>query len=190
MDDMVRGRINSINGENADIIFQRLRYKQRQYKVIHVEPPRRGPTSKKLSESEFGYPRYHIILQDSKTGLTHEWQIGTKAVTDVFEYKAKPIKFPDKRLYNYFNPDLHDIDYDLFRSLLNNPKYKQLAKEIGIPQFCNKVDRVAGKAGRYGEAVRNKQLFKEIELLHEEAGKILKRLYDEKGFDFIINFAH
>ena len=185
MDDIVRGRINTKSAKDADKIYIEL-LDQNQYKVKSKESPRRGTKGKLLAEEEFGYPRYHVILEDLETGLTHEWQIGTKSVTKVFEQKG--IEFPDPKLEDYFNPDLHDIEYDLFSKIIEDDY--ELSKKFNMPDFCKKVDKIAGKAGKYGDDIPEEKLLKEINALHKEASIILKDLYDKFGIEFIIKYSH
>ena len=182
MDDIVRGRVNTKSWEDVEKIFNEL-YKGKKYRVIHKENPRRPLANK----NEYGYPRYHIILEDPKTGLTHEWQIGTKAVTEVYEKEG--IKIPEGlKLKKGMHNDLHDIEYDIFKKVQDS-NFK-LANKIGITEFMKKVDNLAGKAGRLGDAYSKPELYKEIEILHKDASIILKKMYKIKGAKYIEKFYH
>ena len=127
------------------------------------------------------------IIEDNETGMTHEWQIGTKAITEVFEREG--IKIPDGlKLKQRMHPDLHDIEYDIFAQV--QIKYPELAEEFGIPKFRKDLDILAGKAGNLGEAYKKNELYEEIEKFHKIASDILQNLYDKKGAKFIEGFYH
>ena len=181
MDDIVRGRVNTKSFEDTKKIFDEIKKGDR-FRVVSYTEPRRP-----IGNGEFGYPRYHLIVEDSKTGLTHEWQIGTEAVTEVFEKEG--VRIPvGLKLKEGMHSDLHDINYDIFKQVIENDT--ELANKFGIQEFCNKVDILAGKAGKLGDAYSKPELFSEIEKLHKEASRILQNLFDLKGAKYIEGFYH
>jgi hypothetical protein len=180
MDDIVRGRMDL--GTQQDVLrMVKALSQQNRYGIKEIVAPRAR------EGVAMGYPRFHVILRDPKTGLTHEWQIGTKAVTRVFE---KPgITIPGKlKLKKGMHTDIHDIEYDIFKAVQD--KHKELAKELGIPAFRKKVAEVAAKAGKQGSKLPEKELEKAIDALHKEAAAILEKLVEKKGAKWVEQFYH
>jgi hypothetical protein len=179
MDDIVRGRFNLRVGSDVDTTAAAMKA-QTQYPIKEIVAPRRPQPG-----GGFGYPRWHIILTDPDTGLTHEWQIGTKAVSEVFE---KPgIKLPDGvKLGPGMHNDLHDIEYDIFKGI--QKKYPDVHKRHGLPAFHSKVDTVAAEAGVKGD--QTPELAKKIGALHHDAADHLQKLVDEFGAEWLKQFYH
>ncbi|SCX85438.1 protein of unknown function [Nitrosospira sp. Nl5] len=179
MDDIVRGRFNLRSNEDVNTVAAALKV-QKKYPVSFVVGPQREQPG-----GGFGYPRWHIILSDPESGLTHEWQIGTQAVTDVFE-KGK-IKLPDGvELGPDMKPNLHDIEYDIFRGI--EKKYPDVHKRHNLPEFHAKVDALAAEAGLKGE--KTPDLAKKIGVLHKDAYLHLQKLVDEFGPEWLKQFYH
>jgi hypothetical protein len=180
MDDIVRGRFNLRSEADVNTIAVALK-EQTKYPVKEVVSPRRPQKG-----SGFGYPRWHIIVKDPDTGLTHEWQVGTEAVTEVFEKKG--IKLPDGlKLGPNMRNDLHDIEYDIFKAGIKK-KYPEVHKRHKLPEFHDKVDEVAAEAGRKGAKTPN--LNKKIDRLHKDAAWHLQKLVDEFGTEWFKQFYH
>ena len=180
MDDIVRGRFDLRSKDDVNTVAAAMKG-QSKYPAVLVVPPNRP-----LAGGGFGYPRWHIILSDPGSGLTHEWQIGTKAVTEVFE---KPgVKLPDgvKRVCPNLRSDLHDVDFDIFRSI--RKKYPDVHERHGLAGFHDKVDAAAAEAGLKGD--KTPDLAKKIAALHKEASNHLQKLVDEFGADWIKQFCH
>jgi hypothetical protein len=179
MDDIVRGRFDLRSNEDVNTVAAALKG-QKKYPVAFVVAPQREQAG-----GGFGYPRWHIILSDPESGLTHEWQIGTKAVTEVFE-KGK-IRLPEGvELGPDMKPNLHDIEYDIFRGI--EKKYPDVHKRHNLPEFHAKVDTLAAEAGLKGE--KTPDLTKKINALHEDAYRHLQKLVDEFGAEWLKQFYH
>lgn len=179
MDDIVRGRFDLRSNEDVNTVAAALKV-QKKYPVSFVVGPQREQPG-----GGFGYPRWHIILSDPESGLTHEWQIGTQAVTEVFE-KGK-IKLPEGvELGPDMKPNLHDIEYDIFRGI--EKKYPDVHKRHNLPEFHAKVDALAAEAGLKGE--KTPDLAKKIGVLHKDAYLHLQKLVDEFGPEWLKQFYH
>lgn len=126
------------------------------------------------------------VVQDSKTMITHEWQVGTKATTDLFENPG--ITIPDGlTLKEGMRKNLHDIEYDIFKAIQDKMP-DEFAQKYSIPDFRSRLDQLAAKTGDLGSQTPN--LTEEIAQFHSEASEILKKLYEENGAKFIENFYH
>jgi uncharacterized Zn-binding protein involved in type VI secretion len=175
MDDMVRGRFNAPDRASVEKIVGELRGSG--YEVQEIVAPR-------TSNGVETYSRYHVILRDAETGLTHEWQVGTDATTSLYEDQG--IKVPDSLAQardaagKHFNDDLHDVYYDLFKSV--NQKYPDLGERYGLPDFIGQVESAAPRAGQ-GEAV-------DVDALHQQASDILARMNEEQGSSWVLGFFH
>jgi hypothetical protein len=180
MDDIVRGRFDLRTEKDVNTIAAALK-DQSKYPVTQIIAPRRPQ-----KDGGFGYPRWHIIVKAPDTGLTHEWQVGTRAVTEVFETPG--IKLPEGvKLGPGMKNDLHDIEYDIFRVGIKR-KYPKVHKRHGLPEFHKEVDAVAAEAGRKG--AKTPDLKKKIVKLHEDAAMHLQKLVDEFGPDWLKQFYH
>ena len=179
MDDIVRGRFDLRTEKDVNTIAEALRT-QPKYPVSSIVRPQREQKG-----GGFGYPRWHVILKDPETDLTHEWQVGTQAVTDVFETEGIVLP-PGVKLGPGMKNNLHDIEYDIFRGI--QKKYPDVHKRHGLPEFHNKVDQVAAEAGLKGSETPD--LEKKIKELHEGAAMHLQKLVDEFGADWLKQFYH
>ncbi len=175
MDDMVRGRFNAPDRAAVEDIVGELRNSG--YEVKEVVAPR-------VADGVETYSRYHVVLRDAETGLTHEWQVGTDATTSLYE--GQGIRIPDSLAAardaagKHFNNDLHDVYYDLFKSV--NAKNPELGERYGLGDFIGQVESAAPRAGQ-GEAV-------DIAGMHERASDILARMDAEQGSPWILGFFH
>lgn len=153
---------------------------QNDYNVMRptVDPRRLQP------EGGWGYPRFHFLLQDPETLVTHEWQIGTKATTDLFETSG--IDTGTLKLNPDMHNDLHDIEYDIFKAIQDN--FPETAQKYEIPEFRKQLDQFAGQTGKLGDQTPN--LPETITQFHTQASEILKKLLDEQGAEFIEQFYH
>ena len=139
MDDIIRGRLNITDGPEVAKVAQAMR-EQSGFPVKQVVDPR-------VAGGVVRYPRYHIIVEDPLTGLTHEWQIGTKATSTLYETQG--IELPPEleasasKLGKHFRTDIHDIEYDIFQAF--NKREPGVAAELGIPHF---IAQVAGASER------------------------------------------
>ena len=100
------------------------------------------------------------------------------------------------------NRNIHDIEYDIFRSLEHPAKsvpkadanrWRQLAVEVGIPEFRRNVGQLARRTGR--EVIPKGELKNAIKELQKEASRILADLTklaggDPKGVEFLQSFLH
>lgn len=156
---------------------------QSAYEVVEVTEPR-------VAGGIVKYPRYHVILRDAATGMRHEWQVGTKALTELFEEPG--IAIPEElanaaeRMGKAFDPNLHDIEYDVFQSI--NKTSPAVSAKYGLPDFIRKVALASQKAGAEGAAF--KDLPQVSAKLHEEAGNILAQLVRGEGAEWVAQFFH
>ncbi len=182
MDDIIRGRFDLAAKQDVDAIAAALK-NQSKFRVKVVVAPRRPQKG-----GGYGYPRWHIIVRDPETDLTHEWQIGTRAVTEVYEKKG--IEVPDEMKDDIekgrISNDIHDIEYDIFQQIKR--KYPKVHKRYGLQVFHDKVDQLSAEAGLQGD--KTPDLRKKIDQLHKEAAEYLKKLIDEFGIDWIRQFYH
>ena len=173
MPDIVRGRFNlgtmdDVNGVVAAITSQTT------YRVIEVVPPR------SREGVPMGYPRWHIVVADSN-GIIHEWQIGTQAVTDVYETQGINIPPEVGALPEGMHNDLHDIEYDILLNIQRD--HPDIAAEVGIPAFRKRVAEVSADAGTQGKNMRDKNA--RIVALHNDCSTILRLLVDRHGPNII-----
>jgi hypothetical protein len=182
MDDIIRGRLNITDGPQVARAAEAMRQQSR-YPVVQVIEPR------VTDAGVVRYPRYHIIVQDPETGLTHEWQIGTRATTALYETRG--IEIPAElqaaagRLGKHFNADLHDIEYDIFQAF--NRRDPGTAAELGIPAF---LTRVAEASHRSAAGAADTGLGTDIATLHGEASRLLQELVRRRGPDYVAEMFH
>jgi len=179
MDDIVRGRFNLPDEESVR-------------KVVKAFTDL--PNARVQAPPRPGYPRYHAIVRDQTTGIMHEWQIGTTAVSRVFEDQL--ITIPDKmkraaasigkRLGKEYKNDFHDIEYDIIQQVAK--KRPDLDLKYGLKAFSKKLDKLAIKAGKKGDSF--KRLDKEIKKLSEEVSDILKKMFDNEDPMYLVSFLH
>lgn len=178
MDDMSRGRFNLESWDDVESVNAALR-SQNNFEVVDKLGPRR-----KQPGGGHGYPRYHDVLQDPETLVTHEWQIGTKATTDLFETSG--IDTGTLKLKPDMHDDLHDIEYDIFKAIQEH--LPETAQTYGIPEFRTQLDQFAAQTGKLGG--QTPDLPEAIAQFHNQASEILKNLFDEQGAEFIEQFYH
>jgi hypothetical protein len=182
MDDIIRGRLNIEDGPAVAKTASAMRA-QAEFPVKQVVEPRTTDTG------VVRYPRYHIIVEDPQTGLTHEWQIGTKATSTLYETQGiiipSELKEAAERLGKHFRADIHDIEYDVFQAF--NAREPGAAAELGIPGF---IAKVAEASQRSAAGSADTALTTDISTLHGEASRILKALVDKKGADYVAGMFH
>ena len=186
MDDIVRGRFDLQAEKDVNIISTEL-INQKDFPIKEIDgvvAPRR-----KQPGGGFGYPRWHVIVTDPATGLTHEWQIGTEAVTQVYETAGinVPEEMKEDVSKGLIKNDIHDIDFDIFRQGVEK-KYPDLHRRLGIPAFQNDVDKVSAEAGLKGN--KTPDLKEKIEKLHQQAAGLLKKVVDAIGIAEVRKFYH
>jgi hypothetical protein len=190
MDDMARGRFNLATGADVKRVVEALE-KQDLFKVKNDKPGQQGKAEgpKEREKVEMGYPRYHAIMKDPVTGLTFEWQIGTKRTTEFFELPG--IELGKLTLKEGMTPNIHDIEYDIFKYLQESdkPGYADLAKELGIPEYRKKVAQYAAKTFE-GNTVPEAEFRQSLAEFHKEASTILANLIERKGVEFVQDFFH
>ena len=175
LSDLVRARINLENYEqvsNAVHVATQVAV-DHGFKVEKIQMPKRP-----LGKKRFGYPRFHLRLQHPLWPINCEIQFGTIAFEELIDSMMIPIV--DSGALAELNrlhlvPNLHDIDYKIFRSLLKlQHKNKPLSKllqhlRVPITKFCDDLDEFAAEIGMYGF---------EVNSFHEKAIHILKRAGD------------
>ncbi len=184
MNDIARGRVNVNNEDDMEKIAANLKVDSQT-----STPPRR------TKDGVTKYPRWHVITNDP-TGLTFEWQIGTKATTTLYEKKG--IKIPPllrtaaaaakKELPE--TADIHDISYAVFSQMASSkdPATVAAAEEYKVPEFVDKVNRTSHKSGKLGQS--NPEFQKEIDSLLEEADNLLSALVDGGKSSLLVKLLH
>jgi len=177
MDDIVRGRFDLIDADGVERVVVALQL-QRQFPVKEAVGPRRPQPG-----GGYGYPRWHIVVRDPETGLSHEWQVGTRAVTEVYEREG--ITLPAGLLLGSgMRPNLHDLEYEVFFAI--RLRFRAVYDEQGLPAFHERVDQLAAEAGLSGAATPD--LEGRIATLHEAASGHLRRLTQRFGADWVERF--
>jgi len=193
MSDIVRGRINLRDQKEVIKVLKTVKKmaKDNGYKVLEEVKPRRPIRYRNNNgqlQSGHGYGRYHLILKDKVTGIAHEWQIGTKAATAVWEKVG--IKVPDI-FKQYFKSkgienSIHDIEYHIFQKIVNlgnkdDAHLQTMARQLKLKEFTKKVDLLAAQAAKEGDQLI--KLEERIDKLHIRCGILLKKLAEYKGFN-------
>jgi hypothetical protein len=171
MPDIVRGRFNLDNGPDVERVVEEL--VQRYPDAEITEPKRPNPEG-------FGYPRWHVVVRES-SGILHEWQVGTQALTDVYETAGIVIPPEVGDLPPGMKNDIHDIEYDILQRL--NSEHPDIGADVGIPDFSRDVDLLSARAGRLGKDTPNLQ--EEIATLHARCSQILQAICDRYGPEYI-----
>jgi len=180
MTDIIRGRVNL----DDPALIQEVANAIRARKDISVSSFRKSRT---VVGVENGYARYHIDVIDPKTGMVHEWQIGTKQMTEFYE---KPGIEVGKLDIKPNNRNIHDVEFDILGAIDEpNPEWPaaQIAK-------CNKIAsetpiralrlKVAKFSARLREQnVSQTELDNTIRTLHEEISKVLGEVIEKAGGD-------
>lgn len=164
MADMSRGRFDLDAEADVDAVAWQLRGRlEKEFGPENVEwVPKRGT-----------YKRYHIVVRDAATGVSHEFQIGTKALTEFVE--GVKIKLPPG-VELHAAPDFHTVVYDTLDNLTDPQITKKLglsdefAEEVGYNQLKRKFDALMIEAGSTTKGqpmppdfkVRHQQLADEI----------------------------
>jgi hypothetical protein len=140
MTDMSRGRFDVDSFDEAAAIAESL--ESRFTKAfgadnVTVKPPRDV------------YKRFHILVRDPHTGVFHEWQIGTKALTKFIE--EVPVRMPKGVLLH--GDDFHVVMYDVLAKL-DEPDIRirhglpdNIADDIGLSTLQKKYDALMVEAG-------------------------------------------
>jgi hypothetical protein len=185
MDDIVRGRFDMPDREGVERVYKALD-DQKMYKVKEITEPR----TVKGDPDVFRYPRYHVILEDAKTGMTHEWQVGTRATTRLYEKEGitipKALEEAAQRLKKEFHADLHDIEFDVFQRIVKDHPAVAV-KYPELPRFIRDVAEASNKSFA-GEAFTD--LERTIAELHGRATEILKKIVDQEGGEWVAKLFH
>jgi hypothetical protein len=183
MDDIARGRFNVPNG---DAVRRLVQVVESQTLFELVDGKAQGP--KDREGVKFGYPRYHTILRDKRTGLTFEWQIGTRMTTQFFEVEG--IDVHGLKLKEGMHRNIHDIEYDIFKYLQD--KNRPLADELGIPAYRREVAAFAERTYTETDRITPKEFDSTLAAMHARASAILKALLDHPkgGAAYVQTFFH
>jgi hypothetical protein len=208
MDDMVRGRFDLCAAEDARNLAEALLFtlpapgtvddegkpvEGPYIRLPKAELPRRPVTVPECPCGGAGYPRYHVIVQDPETGVTHEWQIGTGAVSDVYELAG--VVFPPGMWLDFesgaLGPDLHDVDYDIFRQGVrghDREHGENMYETLGLAAFGERLDQLSAAAHCQGYALED--LDARIAALHAEASELLQKVVDHYGIEQVRQWYH
>ena len=177
MPDMVRGRFNLADGKAVRDLVNAIK-QNGTYAIREVEEPkeREGIAS--------GYPRYHAVVYDT-SGMSHEWQIGTKATSEVFETVG--IRIPNTlKLKDKMKNDIHDIEYDVLKGIAE--KRPDVAVLTGIPAVRRKIAELAAEVGENGDAVPN--IKERLTAIHKECSTVLDEIVFHYGATWVRQFYH
>lgn len=178
MDDMTRGRFDLKSWDDVETVSRALE-EQGNFKLIDYMDPRMLQP-----DGGFGYPRYHRVFQDPETLITHEWQVGTKTTSELFETPG--IDIGELQLKPGMHTNLHDIAYDIFQPI--QKQFPEAAQQYGISQFYKQLNQFAAQTGELGDQAPN--LSEGISQLHSQASEILKDLFNDQGQEVIEQFFH
>jgi hypothetical protein len=183
MGDIARGRVDLASAADVEKLVAAI---QSQTDVpVRLENPRVDKASGLVK-----YPRWHINATDPKTGLKFEWQIGTQATSMLYERKGIAIppalERTAKRMNRHFNPDLHDIEYDVFQTV--NKKHPDVAKRYGVDKVIQAVAAMSDETGRLGQ--QTPHLRARIRVLHQQASQVLDALVRGQGAEWVAQFFH
>jgi hypothetical protein len=180
MDDMTRGRFELKSWDDVETVADAL-LKPEEFKVFEKMGPRVPQP-----DGGFAYPRYHRVFQDPETLITHEWQVGNKTTSQLFESKIPGIDIPNGLEMTGKQPNLHDVSYKIFKPIAEASP--EVLERHGLSQFFEEVNHLASQTGRLGDQVPN--LPEGIAQLHSKASEILKALSEELGPEVIGEFCH
>jgi hypothetical protein len=203
MTDAVRGRFNVDDPKDVKRIVEALQGRPDEQTPDFRRPQVTSVTDPKpRSGVDNGYPRFHVDVKDPETSIVHEWQIGTKQTTALFETPGIYVGPLEAKIESK-NRNIHDIEYDIFKSI-DEPSPKQfspaeqaelrkLSEDCGIPEFRKHVAELAARTG--SERIPDTELDAKIHTLLTRASEILKALIAKKGGDprgtqFVASFLH
>ncbi len=142
MTDMSRGRFEVDNFEDATAIADGLESRLNQ--AFGPENVMRKP----ITEGAV-YRRHHILVRDPATGISHEWQIGTKSLTKMIE-GIDIILPPGVTLHGQ---DFHVVMYDVLDKL-SDPNIRakhglpdSIIDEIGLTNIRSRYNALMIEAG-------------------------------------------
>ena len=164
MTDMSRGRFDVDSFEEATAIADTLERQLNQ--AFGAE----NVTRKKLRDV---YKRYHILVKDPATGVHHEWQIGTEALTRMIEKVS--VMLPDGVVLH--GTDFHVVMYDVLDKL-SDPKIRaqhglpdNIADDIGLSGIRKRYDQLMLEAGTVPKGSKHPTDFdKRLARMAEELG--------------------
>lgn len=178
MDDMTRGRFDLKSWDDVETVAHALEHPDN-FKVIEELGPRVPQP-----DGGYAYPRYHNIFQDPKSLITHEWQIGNKTTSQLFDSQIPGIKIREGFPMDGTKPNLHDVAYKIFQPIVK--EYPKALQQYGLSDFYKQLDHLASQTGELGDQVPNLQ--EGISQLHSQASDVLKTLFQEQGPRIIEQF--
>ncbi len=186
MSDIVRGRFNLDNfrqvEKTVELIEQYTKTNKwiRIIEVIYPRSPILDLHTHTYSNTVFGYPRFHVVMESEK-GLDFEWQVGTKNSTEILETPGVPLPQGIK-LPRDFHTDLHDIDYRVLRAFASKKANSTIVTKLKINEYLDEEAATLGEAAVQGNEYNTKA---KLVSLHKKAGTILNSLIQEKGLPFV-----
>lgn len=142
MKDMSRGRFDVENIEQVYEVAETLdRRFTEAYGADNVQTTRRSPDDP--------YQRIHVVVRDPATGIRHEWQVGTKALTRFIE-DVKVAVPPGVELHGY---DFHVVMYDVLDKLRRTDVRAQhglpdsIVDDIGLASLSKDYNSLMVEAG-------------------------------------------
>jgi hypothetical protein len=172
MTDMSRGRFDVDTFEEATAIAQSMEARfTREF----------GWDNIKVKRPRDVYKRYHILVRDPETGISHEWQIGTKSLSKFIE--GAKVKLPGG--VELHGNDFHVVMYDVLAKL-NNPDVRvqhglpdRILDDIGLSGIQRRYDALMVEAGTVKKGASQPDNFDaRLDGLAEELAGALRKLED------------
>ena len=170
MTDMSRGRFDVESFEEATAIADSLESRLNQ--AFGSENVLRKPVPEV-------YKRHHILVRDPATGVHHEWQIGTEALTRMIEKVS--VTLPDG--VNLHGHNFHVVMYDVLDKL-SNPKVRakhnlpdSIVDDIGLSGIRRRYDQLMLEAGTVKKGAGQPEMFDErLVAMAKELGEAVDKL--------------
>jgi hypothetical protein len=192
MTDMVRGRVNLDDPKLIQKVADAIQARN----DIEVHDFRKSRT---VVGVQNGYPRYHVDVIDPETGIAHEWQIGTKQITDFYETPGIDVGKLD---IQPGSRNIHDVEYDILGSIDEpNPdwapeviaKCKKIVSETTVHSLRVEVAEFSSKLGR--QNVSAAELESTTKMLHQKIAAVLKEVIkiaggEPDGIKFVESLKH
>lgn len=199
LSDIVRARIDLDRASDlSTVIWLMSRHLETAGLVIcEIEGPRRPVYANSGELLGFGYHRYHFLVEFLDFPLKAEIQIGTKALSEVFE--ARYVELKNTELRDLLESrgicfDLHDLEYLLVQGLWksarkhNSPQYvKYLSQKYSLESLSKQLDFLAAEAGCLGGRVSDLEI--KIRNISNVIGTTLDQLASEIGAQRLLDLA-
>jgi hypothetical protein len=175
MKDMSRGRFDVENIEQVYEVAETLdRRFTEAYGADNVKTTRRTPDDP--------YQRIHVVVRDPATGISHEWQVGTKALTRFIE-DVKVAVPPGVELHGY---DFHVVMYDVLDKLRRADVRAQhglpdsIVDDIGLASLSKDYNSLMVEAGTLKPGMVEPENFTpRLDDISERLSRAISKLEDD-----------